>query len=58
MHRKFRSHLLCGSVLGISLVMVAPMASALEEIIVSARKREENLQAVPVSISVLTAGRD
>ncbi len=56
MQTKFRSHLLRGSVLGISLIMVAPMASALEEIIVSTRKREENLQAVPVAVSVLTAG--
>ncbi|MEZ5563052.1 MAG: TonB-dependent receptor [Gammaproteobacteria bacterium] len=55
MHTKFRSHLIRGSVLGVSLVMVAPMASALEEIIVSARKREENLQTVPVAVSVLTA---
>ncbi|MCL4790624.1 MAG: TonB-dependent receptor [Gammaproteobacteria bacterium] len=55
MHTKFRSHLIRGSVLGVSLLMVAPMASALEEIIVSARKREENLQMVPVAVSVLTS---
>jgi outer membrane receptor protein involved in Fe transport len=56
MHSKVRSHLIRGSVLGISALMVAPMASALEEIIVSARKREENLQTVPIAVSVLTAG--
>lgn len=55
MHNKFRSHLIRGGVLGVSLAMVAPMASALDEIIVSARKREENLQTVPIAVSVLTA---
>jgi outer membrane receptor protein involved in Fe transport len=55
MHKGFRSHLIRGGVLGVSLAMVAPMASALDEIIVSARKREENLQTVPIAVSVLTA---
>ena len=55
MSTRFRTHLMSASVLGISALMVAPMASALEEIIVSARKREENLQSVPIAVSVLTA---
>jgi outer membrane receptor protein involved in Fe transport len=55
MHTKFRNSLMCAGVVGLSALMVAPMASALEEIIVSARKREENLQEVPIAVSVLTA---
>jgi outer membrane receptor protein involved in Fe transport len=55
MHLKFRTHLMRGSVLGISVLMVAPMASALEEVVVTTRKREENLQTVPIAVSVLTA---
>ena len=50
MHTKFRTHLMRGSVLGISALMVAPMASALEEVIVTTRKREENLQSVPIAV--------
>jgi iron complex outermembrane recepter protein len=43
--------------LGIAVAMVPPVqaGSALEEVIVTARKREENLQMVPVAINVLTA---
>ncbi len=55
MSTKFRMHLMRSSVLGLSVFMVAPMASALEEIVVTTRKRAENLQTVPVAVSVLTA---
>ena len=55
MTTKFRTHLMRGSVLGLAVFMVAPMASALEEIMVTARKREENLQTVPIAVSVFTA---
>lgn len=40
---------------GPALAQVAePSAGALQEVVVSARKREENLQDVPISIAVLT----
>jgi outer membrane receptor protein involved in Fe transport len=55
MQAGLRNSRLCAGVFGLSVLMVAPMASALEEIIVSARKREENLQTVPVAVSVLSA---
>ena len=42
----------------LSLALIAPpvysQVTALEEIVVTARKREENLQDVPVSISVIS----
>ena len=47
------------ALLGLAAALAAPapaqdLGAALEEIVVTARKREENLQDVPVSISVLT----
>jgi outer membrane receptor protein involved in Fe transport len=55
-----RNHI-CLTTLAASLVAIASPASAqqgatLEEIVVTARKREENLMEVPVSISVINAG--
>jgi outer membrane receptor protein involved in Fe transport len=55
MSTRFSTRFTGASVLGISVLMVAPMASALEEVVVTTRKREENLQTVPVAVSVLTA---
>jgi len=45
--------------LGIAMSMVPPVqaGAALEEVIVTARKREENLQAVPTAINVFTADK-
>ena len=49
------SHLILAS---LSAILIAPpvhsQVTALEEIVVTARKREENLQEVPVSISVIS----
>lgn len=48
--------------LSVALALAAPMPvfaadQALEEVIVTARKREENLQAVPTAINVFTADK-
>ncbi len=54
MRTRIHQHLFNKAVLGLTILTVAPMASAVEEIIVTTRKREENLQTVPVAVSVLT----
>lgn len=46
---------LAASLVAIASPATAQQGLALEEIVVTARKREENLQEVPVSISVLNA---
>jgi iron complex outermembrane receptor protein len=56
-HGKFRASALA---LAITIAMPLPAMAdgqALEEVIVTARKREENLQALPQAINALTAGQ-
>lgn len=55
-----RNHLfLCGSaalLIGLETsTALAQQSSAIEEVVVTARRREENLQAVPISITALSA---
>jgi iron complex outermembrane recepter protein len=59
---RYRAELLCGAVLFVTTAFaVVPAAAqddhgtAIEEVVVTARKREENLQTVPVAVSVMGA---
>jgi outer membrane receptor protein involved in Fe transport len=53
--RKFSVSDVARVVLGISLATFAVDAMAVDEIIVTTRKREENLQKVPIAVQAITA---
>jgi outer membrane receptor protein involved in Fe transport len=49
------NHLIAGISLAILVVAPISMAQVIEEITVTARKKAENLQDVPISVNVITS---
>jgi len=49
------NHLVAGISLAILVVAPISMAQVIEEITVTARKKSENLQDVPISVNVITS---
>lgn len=53
----FRKAMLPAAILGLSLAAPVSMAQQLEEIIVTAQKRAQGLQDVPISVSAVSGGK-
>ncbi len=54
---RLKAGLLAGAAIGLALIDAAPVSAQVAEVVVTARKREENIQNIPVAVTAISGAQ-